>query len=86
MHDLPNRIDQIFVTHRPEDAQVSQIWTMSADPSSAEIERVSYFDLGSGRTIVSVTPIKADDWRGTIRKNGAIILMDTDGKELYQLW
>ncbi|KAH7104558.1 alpha/beta-hydrolase [Auriculariales sp. MPI-PUGE-AT-0066] len=78
--------NEIFVSHRPNDAQVEQLFRISSTTSSKGIERISYFDLGSGRTIASLVPLQTDDWRGVNRTGGAILQMDTDGKEFFQLW
>ncbi|KZW00606.1 alpha/beta-hydrolase [Exidia glandulosa HHB12029] len=59
---------------------------MPVDPASEELEKVTHFDLGTGRVISSITPIKGDDWRGTLRSGGAIMGMDVDGKEFFQFW
>ena len=76
----------LIVSHRPEDAQVSQLYKIPADPTSTDIERLTYFDISSGRTIHSFLPILGEDWRGYWRNEGAIMVMDLDGKETWQLW
>jgi len=53
---------------------------------NAPLNRLTYFDLGSGRTISSFTPIIGEDWRGVWRNGGAIMAMDLDGSERFQLW
>jgi len=52
----------------------------------APLNRLTYFDIGSGRTISSFTPIIGEDWRGVWRNGGAIMAMDLDGSERFQLW
>lgn len=59
---------------------------MSTDPQVPNLERLTYFDLGSGRTISSFRPIVGEDWRGVWRGGGAILAMDLDGNEFSQLW
>ncbi|KAF9233901.1 alpha beta-hydrolase [Melanogaster broomeanus] len=76
----------IFLSHRPEDAQVSQVYRISTDPADTVLERLTYFDIGTGRTISSFTPIIGEDWRGVYRPGGAIMSMDFDGNEHFQLW
>ncbi|KIJ16352.1 Merops: S09.A77 [Paxillus involutus ATCC 200175] len=76
----------IFLSHRPEDAQVSQVYRISTDPVNTELERLTHFDIGTGRTISSFTPILGEDWRGVYRPGGAIMSMDLDGNEHFQLW
>jgi hypothetical protein len=76
----------IVVNHRPKDAQVSQLYRIPSDASSTELERLTYFDIGSGRTIRSFTPILGEDWRGTVRAGGALMVMDLTGNENFQLW
>ncbi|KAF7359185.1 hypothetical protein MSAN_01260500 [Mycena sanguinolenta] len=75
-----------IVSHRPSDSQISQFWRMNIDPQHQSLERISYFDLGSGRTITSFCPITGEDWRGIWRGGGAILAMDLDGNEYFQLW
>lgn len=77
----------ILVSHRPHDAQVSQIYRLPADPeSSSELQRITHFDIGSGRNIQAFQPIIGEDWRGVWRGGGAIMGMDSDGSETFQLW
>ncbi|KAH7882962.1 alpha beta-hydrolase [Phlebopus sp. FC_14] len=76
----------IILSHRPADAQVAQIFRISVDPASTELERLTYFDIGTGRTISAFIPILGDDWRGAYRAGGAIMVMDLDGNEHFQLW
>jgi hypothetical protein len=59
---------------------------MPSDANSTELERLTYFDIGSGRTIRSFTPILGEDWRGTWRARGALMVMDLTGNENFQLW
>ncbi|KIJ63640.1 hypothetical protein HYDPIDRAFT_113136 [Hydnomerulius pinastri MD-312] len=76
----------IFLSHRPEDAQVSQVYRISTDPGNTELERLTFFDIGAGRTISAFVPIVGDDWRGVYRPGGSIMMMDLDGNEHFQLW
>lgn len=79
----------IFLSHRPEDAQVSQvsqIYRISADPEKTELERLTHFDIGSGRIISTFRSIVGEDWRGVYRPGGAIMSMDFNGNEHFQLW
>lgn len=76
----------IIVNHRPENAQVSQLYRIPSDTSSTELERLTYFDIGSGRIIRSLTPILGEDWRGRLRAGGALMVMDLTGNENFQLW
>ncbi|KAF9224794.1 alpha beta-hydrolase [Gyrodon lividus] len=76
----------ILLSHRPEDAQVSQVYRISADPANTELERLTHFDIATGRSISSFTPILGEDWRGVYRPGGAIMTMDLDGNEHFQLW
>ncbi|KAI0063028.1 alpha/beta-hydrolase [Artomyces pyxidatus] len=76
----------LFISHRPPDAQVLQVYRMPADPTSTELQRLTYFDIGTGRTIVTFRPIIGEDWRGKWRAGGALMVMDLDGKENFQLW
>jgi hypothetical protein len=88
-HSTKNNRGGIIVNHRPEDAQVSQLYRIPSDPSSTELERLTYFDIGSGRIIRSCTPILGEDWRGprgTLRAGGALMVMDLSGNENFQLW
>ncbi|KAJ7581055.1 hypothetical protein C8J56DRAFT_958972 [Mycena floridula] len=78
--------DHVFIKHRPIDEQVAQIYRMPVDPSKPELERLTYFNVGSGRTIVDFLSIKGDDWRGSTRHGGTIMVMDLDGNEFFQLW
>jgi hypothetical protein len=74
------------VSHRPSDSQISEFWRMNLDPQHPSLERISYFDLESGRTLSSFRPIAGEDWRGVWRRGGAILAMDLDGNEYSQLW
>ncbi|KAF7353738.1 hypothetical protein MVEN_01059200 [Mycena venus] len=76
----------VIVSHRPADSQISEFWRMNLDPQDTNLERISYFDLGSGRTLASFCPIPGEDWRGFWRRGGAILAMDLDGNEYSQLW
>ncbi|KAG8216031.1 alpha beta-hydrolase [Butyriboletus roseoflavus] len=76
----------IFLSHRPEDAQVSQVYEISTDPANTELERLTYFNIGSGRIISTFRPISGEDWRGVYRPGGAIMAMDFNGNEHFQLW
>ncbi|KAJ7184401.1 Alpha/Beta hydrolase protein [Mycena filopes] len=75
-----------IVSHRPVDSQVTEYYRMSTDPQVSTLERITYFDLGSGRIISSFFPIAGEDWRGVRREGGAILAMDLDGNEFFQLW
>ncbi|KAJ7491183.1 Alpha/Beta hydrolase protein, partial [Mycena latifolia] len=75
-----------IISHRPADSQVQEFYRISTDPQVQAIERITYFDLGSGRTISSFVPIVGEDWRGVWRGGGAILAMDLDGNEFSQLW
>ena len=77
---------QLLVSHRPQDAQVFQLYRLPADPSSTELQRITYFDIGAGRTIAAFLPIIGEDWRGVWRAGGAVMAMDKDGNEMFQLW
>ncbi|KAJ7778634.1 Alpha/Beta hydrolase protein [Mycena maculata] len=66
--------------------QVREYYRVSTDPQVQDIERITYFDLESGRTISSFRPIAGEDWRGVWRGGGAILAMDLDGSEFFQLW
>jgi hypothetical protein len=59
---------------------------MPTDPSSTELNRLTYFDIGSGRTISQFCGIVEEDWRGMRRRGGAIMVMDITGNEHFQLW
>lgn len=76
----------VIVSHRPANAQVTQLYRMSTDPSSTELNRLTYFDVGSGRTISAFCGILEEDWRGVRRRGGAIMVMDLTGNEHFQLW
>ncbi|KAH7925325.1 alpha/beta-hydrolase [Leucogyrophana mollusca] len=76
----------IILYHRPESAQVSQVYRMSTDPSTTQLERLTYFDMGTGRTVTTFCSIAGEDWRGIYRGGGAIMVMDLDGNEQFQLW
>ncbi|KAK7035827.1 Alpha/Beta hydrolase protein [Favolaschia claudopus] len=75
-----------IVSHRPEDSQISEFWRLNLASPDTPLERISYFDLGSGRTVDSFSPVSGDDWRGVWRAGGAILAMDLDGSEYAQLW
>ncbi|KAJ6620304.1 Alpha/Beta hydrolase protein [Mycena sp. CBHHK59/15] len=75
-----------IISHRPADSQVQEFYRISTDPVVGSIERLTYFDLGTGRTISSFRPVTGDDWRGVWRAGGAILAMDLDGNEFFQLW
>lgn len=77
---------QLLVSHRPSDAQVPQVYRLPVDPKSTELERITYFDIGAGRSIPYFRPIIGEDWRGIWRGGVAILAMDLDGNECYQLW
>jgi hypothetical protein len=90
---IPNATDQttphrIYIKHRPADAQVAQIYRLPLSDPDGQLERLTYFDIGSGRTLVSVTGIEGDDWYGNgyWRGGGVVLCMDVDGKENFQLW
>jgi hypothetical protein len=76
----------VFIRHRPEDAQVAQIYRMPNDTQSTNLEKLTYFDIGSGRTISKFCPILGEDWRGVWRGGGALMVMDLDGSEKFQIW
>lgn len=77
---------QLFVAHRPADAQVPQIYRLPANPQSTELQRITFFDIGAGRSIPQFLPVRGEDWRGVWRSGGAIMVMDLDGNERFQLW
>lgn len=77
---------RILISHRPPDAQVLQIYRILGDPSVSGLERLTYFDIGAGRSIPEFRSIAGEDWRGTLRGGGAIMAMDSDGNEMFQLW
>ncbi|KAJ6497168.1 Alpha/Beta hydrolase protein [Mycena vitilis] len=81
-----NDAGSAIISHRPADSQISQYWRISTNPQISTIERITYFDLGSGRTVSSFCPIVGEDWRGVWRGGGAILAMDLDGNEFHQLW
>jgi hypothetical protein len=85
-HSRNDMRGSVVVNHRPKDAQVSQLYRIPSDTSSTELERLTYFDIGSGRIIRSFTPILGEDWRGTLRAGGALMVMDLTGNENFQLW
>lgn len=76
----------IFLSHRPKDAQVSQVYRISTDPANTELERLTHFNIGTGRIISTFRSIAGDDWRGVYRPGGAIMSMDFNGNEHFQLW
>jgi hypothetical protein len=75
----------LFVLHRPEDSQVNQVYKIPSDPSLTDIQRVTYFDASYGR-ISEFYPIDGDDWRGVWRPGGALVRVDPNGNEAFQLW
>ncbi|KAJ7032743.1 Alpha/Beta hydrolase protein [Mycena alexandri] len=75
-----------IVCHRPVDSQVAEYYRMLTNPQSSSLERITYFDLRTGRTISSFCPMVGEDWRGVWREGGAILAMDLDGNEFFQLW
>ncbi|KAJ7272993.1 Alpha/Beta hydrolase protein [Mycena rebaudengoi] len=75
-----------IISHRPPDSQVQEYYRISCDPALSESQRITYFDLGSGRTFSSFCPIDGEDWRGVWRGGGAVLAMDLDGNEFSQLW
>ena len=77
---------RVYLTYRPDDEQVSQVFRVPYDTSSTEIERITHFNMGTGRTIMTFLAIQGDDWRGLWRAGGAIFVMDLDGSEVFQLW
>lgn len=77
---------RILISHRPPDAQVSQIYRIPGDPAVSGLERLTYFDVNAGRSIPQFQSIAGEDWRGTWRAGGAIMAMDSDGNEMFQLW
>ncbi|TDL22563.1 alpha/beta-hydrolase [Rickenella mellea] len=78
---------RIYLAHRPADAQVRHIYRIPSSPSDGnDIERLTYFDTGTGRRITGFHPIIGDDWRGVWRGGGAVMVMDLDGNEKAQLW
>ncbi|KAF8272722.1 alpha beta-hydrolase [Lactarius quietus] len=81
-----NARHSIVVSHRPKDVQVSQLYRIFSDTSSTELERLTYFDIDSGRTIRSYVPLLGEDWRGAWRARGALMVMDLTGNENFQLW
>ncbi|KAF8452502.1 alpha beta-hydrolase [Boletus edulis BED1] len=76
----------IFLSHRPEDAQVSQVYRISTDPANTALERLTHFNIGTGRIIATFKSIAGEDWRGVYRLGGAIMSMDFNGNEHFQLW
>ncbi|KAJ7482383.1 Alpha/Beta hydrolase protein [Mycena galericulata] len=81
-----NRPGHAIILHRPADSQVGEYYRISTDPKIQDLERITYFDLGSGRRVPSFCPIVGEDWRGVWRGGGAILAMDLDGNEFAQLW
>ncbi|KAH8993158.1 alpha beta-hydrolase [Lactarius akahatsu] len=81
-----NTRHSIVVAHRPKDAQVSQLYRIPSDTESTELERLTYFNIDSGRTIQSFVPLLGEDWRGSWRAGGALMVMDLTGNENFQLW
>ncbi|KAJ7168373.1 Alpha/Beta hydrolase protein [Mycena crocata] len=79
-------VGRAIISHRPADSQVQEYYRISTNPRVTNLERITYFDLGSGRTVSSFVPISGEDWRGVWRKGGAILAMDLDGNEYSQLW
>ncbi|KAJ7639240.1 Alpha/Beta hydrolase protein [Roridomyces roridus] len=76
----------VIITHRPADSQVTEYYRMPADPKVRDLQRLTYFDLGSGRVVSTFRSIEGEDWRGIWRGGGAILAMDLDGSENFQLW
>ncbi|EIW79550.1 alpha beta-hydrolase [Coniophora puteana RWD-64-598 SS2] len=76
----------VFVKHRPVDAQVDQVYRMSTDPERTDLERLTHFETRAGRNIALFRSIIGEDWRGVWRGGGAILEMDFDGNEQFQLW
>ena len=77
---------RVYFKHRPAEDQVMQIFRVPQEPSFTELERITYFNMGTGRTILNFRPIQGDDWRGMWRCGGAVFTMDLDGSEKFQLW
>ncbi|OJA12246.1 hypothetical protein AZE42_04083 [Rhizopogon vesiculosus] len=73
----------VIVSHRPADAQVTQLYRMPADPSRTELNRLTYFDIGSGRTISEFRGINDEDWRGVRRRGGAIMILSNHYRRRY---
>ena len=65
---------------------MSQLYRISSDTNSSELERLTYFNIDSGRTIRSFVPLLGEDWRGAWRTGGALMVMDLTGNENFQLW
>ena len=65
---------------------MSQLYRISSDTNSSELERLTYFNIDSGRTIRSFVPLLGEDWRGVWRTGGALMVMDLTGNENFQLW
>lgn len=78
-------IPGLFVLHRPEDSQVNQVYNIPSDPNLTDIQRLTYFDASYGR-ISEFYPIVGDDWRGVWRAGGALVRVDPNGNEAFQLW
>ncbi|KIY51562.1 alpha/beta-hydrolase [Fistulina hepatica ATCC 64428] len=76
----------VIVKHRPADAQVDQLYRLPEVPTDTSIERLTHFDIGTGRVIAAFLSVPGDDWRGIRRRGGAILCMDVDGSENHQLW
>ena len=76
----------IVVSHRPKDVQVSQLYRIPSNANSTELERLTYFNIDSGRIIRSFLPLLGEDWRGAWRARGALMVMDLSGNENFQLW
>ena len=74
------------MAHRPQDAKVEQLYRIPTIPLHRDLERITHFDIGTGRTISEFEPIAGEDWRGTWRAGGTIMVMDLDGREMSQLW
>ncbi|KAI0059189.1 alpha/beta-hydrolase [Artomyces pyxidatus] len=83
---IGTRPQTLILGHRPLDAQTMQVFRMPADTSSTELQRLTYFDTGAGVSIRAFCPIIGEDWRGRWRAGGALMVMDVDGKENFQLW
>jgi hypothetical protein len=65
---------------------VSQVYRISTNPANTELERLTHFNIGTGRIISTFRSIAGEDWRGVYRPGGAIMSMDFNGNEHFQLW
>ncbi|KAJ6606356.1 Alpha/Beta hydrolase protein [Mycena vulgaris] len=84
--DGDNGAGHAIISHRPADSQVEEYYRISTDPQVQTMERITHFDLESGRRISSFRSIAGDDWRGVWRGGGAILAMDLNGNGFSQLW